>query len=174
MRVFVCHLSVWSPHVTLCELVNRYLHLDLCVCVCVCVCESDGEREWTRESVGGFVYSQCKWKSRLKQLLSNYLAKSQSQGFVKTPLHACQTSLVCVCVCVCVCVEQLHLWSVCQRLLTRWQPKKWKTLKHWLISLHKHHIDSFYIHLETLWRWIVPTLHSDKLGNILRYCKIPN
>lgn len=65
------------------------LWLRLCVSVCV--------SGW----LGGFVYSRCKWKSRLKQLLSNYPAKSQNQAFVK---RLCTHARQALCAYVCVWV----------------------------------------------------------------------
>ena len=96
-----------------------YVSLFVFVCISACECVS----------VGGCVYLRCKLKSRLKQLLSNYPAKSQNQASVKRLCaHARQAvSLYTVCECLCVCVQNSFTCEEsCQFLLTRWQTTKQK------------------------------------------------
>lgn len=126
--------------------------------VCKSVCQ------WV-VGVGGHVYSQCKWKSRLKHLLSNYPAKSQNQAFVK---RLCTHSRRGLCVRMCVlnsftCEVSASVCSFAgslKKILVDFIPKR----SHWLIS-HT---------LELLLRYPFAPLHSDRVAKISQNTQLPH
>lgn len=148
MRVFI-RMCVWTVYGSM-QSFCASLFPSLCVSVCV--------SGW----LGGFGHSRCKWKSRLKHLLS----KSQNQAFVKRLCtHARQGWCARMCVLnsfTCevsanVCSFSGSLKNRCLKILVDFTPQR----SHWFILNT----------LEILLRYPFPPF----TGTVwLRYCKIPN